>query len=101
MRTANENGKVVAYLEGMVNSTNAPQVQQALREALAANPESMLEIDAGAQVRTTHDGPVVDGAISRAGRLVFAVEPCPVVITTASASVEGSVSCLPTGSLFH
>ena len=48
MRTANENGKVVAYLEGMVNSTNAPQVQQALREALAANPESTLEIDAGA-----------------------------------------------------
>ena len=48
MRTANENGKVVVYLEGMVNSTNAPQVQQALREALAANPESMLEIDAGA-----------------------------------------------------
>ena len=29
--------------------------------------------------------------------VVFAVEPCPVVMTTASASVEGSVSSFPTG----
>ena len=48
MRTEIENGKLVAYLDGRIDATNAPATQRALEDARAANPGLELVIDAGA-----------------------------------------------------
>ena len=48
MRTEIENGKVIACLEGRIDSTNAPRLQEELEEILAWHPGQTLEIDAGA-----------------------------------------------------
>ena len=48
MRTEIENGKLVAYLEGRIDSVNAAERQRELEAAMAGNPGLELEIDAGA-----------------------------------------------------
>ena len=48
IRTEIENGKLVAYLDGRIDATNAPETQRALEEAMAAHPGLELVIDAGA-----------------------------------------------------
>ena len=48
MRTEIENGKLIAYLEGKINSTNAMEIQQKLENIIDENPGLELAIDAGA-----------------------------------------------------
>ena len=46
MRSTIENEKLVAYLEGRIDSGNAPQVQGGMDALLAENPGRELVIDA-------------------------------------------------------
>lgn len=48
MRTELKDDRLVAYLEGKIDSANAPKIQRELSEAIGGNPGRRLEIDAGA-----------------------------------------------------
>ena len=48
MRTAIEGDRIIACLEGRIDSSNAPELKEALSELMAQNPGRTLEIDAQA-----------------------------------------------------
>ena len=47
MRTETDSGKVIVYLQGRIDSTNAPEMEKELEAVMAENPEYEPVLDAG------------------------------------------------------